>query len=395
MEKVVPISFDNTETAFAYKSDKALRKANFLFTSMAIHWLVKAGTRLAPLALKWRLPVKGIIRNTMYEQFCGGETLEKTAATSEKLGKSGVGVILDYGVEAKEGEEEFDKTAQEFIRVINYAATQQNIAHIAIKVTGFARFRLLEKLHAGAALNEAEQQEYERVRSRVLRVCSTAAEKNTGILFDAEESWIQQPVDDLCMEMMKKFNRADAVIFNTFQLYRHDRLEFLQRSFDITRRQGVVLGAKLVRGAYLEKERRRATELNYPSPIQPDKLSTDRDYNAALKFCVEHIEGICFFAASHNEYSSLLVTKLLTEKNIPLSHPHVLFSQLYGMSDHISFNLAKAGCKVSKYMPYGPVEDVIPYLMRRAQENSAVSGQTSRELALIRKEIKRRKYRAG
>lgn len=393
MEKVVPISFDNTETAFACKSDKELKKANFLFTSMAIHWLVKAGTRIAPLALKWRLPVKGIIRNTMYEQFCGGETLEKTAATSEKLGKSGVGVILDYGVEAKEGEAEFEKTAQEFIRVINYAAAQQNIAHIAIKVTGFARFGLLEKLHAGGALNEAEQQEYERVRLRVLRVCRTAAEKNTGILFDAEESWIQQPVDGLCMEMMKKFNREDAIIFNTFQLYRHDRLEFLQRSFDITHQEGVILGAKLVRGAYMEKERRRAAGLNYRSPIQPDKEATDRDYNAALTFCIDHIDHICFFVASHNECSNLLATELLMEKGIPLSHPHVHFSQLYGMSDHISFNLAKAGCRVSKYMPYGPVEDVIPYLMRRAQENSSVSGQTSRELALIRKEIKRRRGR--
>lgn len=395
MEKVVPISFDNTETAFAYKSDKELRKANFLFTSMAIHWLVKAGTRLTPLALKWRLPVKRIIRDTMYEQFCGGETLEKTAVTSEKLGKSGVGVILDYGVEAKEGEAEFDKTAHEFVRVINYAAGQRNIAHIAIKVTGFARFGLLEKLHSGEALSNTEQQEYERVKSRILLVCNTAAEKNTGILFDAEESWIQRPVDELCMDMMQRFNRQNTVIFNTFQLYRHDRLEFLQQSFTTTRQQGVLLGAKLVRGAYLEKERRRATELNYRSPIQPDKEATDRDYNAALLFCIDHIDHICFFVASHNEYSNLLTTRLLLEKGIPFSHPHVHFSQLYGMSDHISFNLAGAGCRVSKYLPYGPVEDVIPYLMRRAQENSAVSGQTGRELALIRKEIKRRKYRVG
>lgn len=390
MEKMVSISFDDTETAFASKSDKELKKAHFLFASMDIRWLVRAGTRLTPLAFRLHLPVKRIIRNTIYEQFCGGETLGETAATSRKLGKSGVGVILDYGVEAKEGETEFDQTAGEFVRVIHYAAAAENIAHMAIKVTGFARFGLLEKLHAGTRLNDGEKEEYERVKNRVLRVCRAAAEKNIGILFDAEESWIQQPVDELCMEMMQRFNRTEAVIFNTFQLYRHDRLEFLQRSCGEARNSGIILGAKLVRGAYMEKERKRADELQYPCPIQPDKESCDRDYNAAVKFCVDNIGDTCFFVASHNEHSNLLTAELLMEKGIPLSHPHVHFSQLYGMSDHISFNLAGAGCRVSKYLPYGPVEDVIPYLMRRANENSSVSGQTGRELSLIRKEMKRR-----
>jgi proline dehydrogenase len=384
------ISFDNTQIAFASKSDKELKKANFLFSVMNVGWLINLSKRLVPLAIQWKLPVRRIIRNTIYEQFCGGETLKQTAITADKLQHAGVGVILDYGMEAKESEQAFDHTRDEFIRLIDYASGQPNISHIAIKVTGFGRFALLEKIHAGETLTAPEKQGFEKLRSRVLDVCKAAAQKKVGIMMDAEESWIQQPVDDLCMEMMELFNQQEALIFNTYQLYRHDRLEFLQASFQAAGQKGFLLGAKLVRGAYMEKERKRAEEMKYTSPIQKDKETTDRDYNEAIRFCLQHIDKISVIVASHNEYSNLYTTQLMQELGIPFNHPHIHFSQLFGMSDHITFNMAGAGCKVSKYLPYGPVDDVIPYLLRRAQENSSVSGQTSRELSLIRKEIKRR-----
>jgi proline dehydrogenase len=275
---------------------------------------------------------------------------------------------------------------------------------MSIKVTGFARFALLEKLDAAATdrsgyqgtvhtevLNEEEKAEWERVVKRMERIIGAAADHKVGVLVDAEETWIQDPVDALTMQMMEKYNRNRVVVFNTIQLYRHDRLQFLKDSFAQAQSKQFILGAKLVRGAYMEKERKRAEEKGYPSPIQPDKASSDRDYNTAVEYCLDHIEQISLIVASHNEYSNLRATQLLDEKKIPHNHKHVHFSQLYGMSDNITFNLAKAGFAVSKYLPFGPIGDVIPYLMRRAQENSSVSGQTGRELGLIRKEVERRK----
>ncbi len=405
MDPVQGISFDNTENAFAYKSDKSLRKANFLFSSMGIGPLVKLGTRLTPWAIRAGLPVRGIIRDTIFEQFVGGETLPETASVARKLGEYNVKVILDYGVEGGDyGEEGLDHACDEFIRVIDYAATQPNIPFMSIKMTGIARFGLLEKLDAAATaksgfegrvhtevLSAAEQAEWERVVARLKRICSEAAAKNIGVLVDAEETWIQDPVDALTMQMMELYNKETAIVFNTVQLYRHDRLQFLKDSYQEAERKGFILGVKLVRGAYMEKERRRAEEMKYPSPIQPNKEATDRDYNQGVAFAIDHIERISLIVASHNEYSNLQATRLLQERNLSLSHPHIHFSQLYGMSDNITFNLAKAGCAVSKYLPFGPIGDVIPYLMRRAQENSSVSGQTGRELGLIRKELKRRK----
>lgn len=399
------ISFDNTENAFAYKSDKSLKKAHFLFSSMGFGWLVQIGTRLTPWAIRSGLPIKGIIRNTIFEQFVGGETLAETASVAETLGKFNVQVILDYGVEGGDyGEEGLDHACDEFIRVIEYAATQPNIPFMSIKVTGLARFGLLEKLDAAAlaksgfegrvhteVLHENELAEWERVIARMHRICATAAAKNVGVLIDAEETWIQDPVDALSMVMMEQYNKKSAVVYNTVQLYRHDRLQFLKDSYQSAEAKGFILGAKLVRGAYMEKERKRAEEMSYPSPIQPNKEATDRDYNQAVEFCIDHIERIATIVASHNEYSNLLATKLLVQRGLSLHHEHIHFSQLYGMSDNITFNLAKAGCPVSKYLPFGPIHDVIPYLMRRAQENSSVSGQTGRELGLIRKEMDRRK----
>jgi proline dehydrogenase len=401
------ISFDNTENAFEYKSDKELKKARFLFSSMGYEFLVKLGTRITPWMIRAGLPVKGIIRSSIFSQFVGGETLVETAAVAKKLAAYHVQVILDYGVEGgDEGEAGFDHACDEFIRVINYAATQPNIPFMSIKVTGFARYGLLEKLdhsvelNAGSlmkrytkaveALSEEEKAEWKRVHERMLRICRAAAEKKVGVLVDAEESWIQDPVDVLTVLMMEQFNKEKTIVYNTIQLYRHDRLQFLRDSLEAAEMRNFVLGAKLVRGAYMEKERRRANEMNYLSPIQPDKESTDRDYNEGLAFSIEHIDKIALIVASHNEYSNLYTTELLQQKGLPLDHPHIHFSQLYGMSDNITFNLAKAGCAVSKYLPFGPIKDVIPYLMRRAQENSSVSGQTGRELGLITKEMKRR-----
>lgn len=409
MSSVPPksVSFENTANAFEYKSNKELKKAEFLFRSMGFSTLVKIGTRVTPWMIRSGFPVRSIIRDTIFSQFVGGETLEETAVVARKLGQYRVQVILDYGVEGGEdGEAGFDQACREFIRVIDYAATQANIPFMSIKVTGFARFGLLERfdvLMAGAEgslmkryaqavemLTAEEQAEWQLVSRRMEQICRAAADRGIGVLVDAEETWIQDPVDMLTILMMEQFNRGRTVVYNTIQLYRWDRLAFLKDSFEAAEQRDFILGAKLVRGAYMEKERKRAQELGAASPIQPDKESTDRDYNAGVEFCIAHLDRISVIVASHNEYSNLLAVRLLQERGVPLNHAHVHFSQLYGMSDNITFNLAKAGCAVSKYLPFGPLKDVIPYLMRRAQENSSVSGQTGRELGLIRKELRRR-----
>ena len=398
------LSFDNTEFAFAYKTDKELRKAKLLFSLMGMGWLVKSGTRVTPWLIKNHLPVNALIRNTIFKQFVGGETLPETARVADRLSQYNVQVILDYGVEGKEGEESFDHAADEFIKVIQYAATQPNIPFMSVKVTGFIRFGLLEKLDAASndnsgvegkihveVLSEEEKEEWQRAINRLLRICEAAARNNVGVLVDAEETWIQDPVDAITMLVMEKYNKTKVVVYNTLQLYRHDRLQFLKDSFEAAQRKNFILGAKLVRGAYMEKERKRAVEKNYPSPIQPDKESTDRDYDAAVEFCIDNIDKLFLIVASHNENSNLYTTRLLQERNLPLNHSHVHFSQLLGMSDNITFNLARSGCSVSKYLPFGPLKDVVPYLMRRAQENSSVSGHTGRELQLIKNELKRRR----
>jgi proline dehydrogenase len=393
------LSFDNTRNAFEYKSDKALKKAKLLFSTMGYQWLVGLGTRVTPLVVRGKLPViDKLIRSTIFNQFVGGETLEETKPVVEMLQRFNVQAILDYGVEGKEGEENFEHATEQFIKNIQYAATQPNIPFISIKLTGMARFGLLQTLHEAPRLrsgihdNELEEEEWNRVRERMYRICDVARQHNIGVLLDAEETWIQDPIDRLAMELMQEFNKEKAVVYNTIQLYRHDRLEFLKISHKIAKQQGFVLGEKLVRGAYMEKERSRAMQMGYPSPIQADKESCDRDFDAAVSYCIDNINDIAMVLGSHNEKSNLLGAHLLQERGIPHNHPHVHFSQLYGMSDHITFNLAKEGYNVSKYLPFGPMKDVIPYLMRRAQENSSVSGQTGKELYLIKKEIERRKW---
>jgi proline dehydrogenase len=407
MNSTPSISFDNTEFAFEYKTDKELRQARFLFSLMSSPWLVKMGIHAMPWALRARLPIKGLIRKTIFEQFVGGETLEETKPVAEKLWKYNVQVILDYGVEGKEGEENFDSACENFLRVIDYAATQPNIPFMSVKVTGFARFSLMEKLdslmhdHKGSLMKRylkaledlapSERDEWHRVRNRLMRICERANEKQRGVMVDAEDSWIQDPVDALTILMMDTFNKQKIVVYNTLQHYRHDRLKFLEDSLDAARERNFILGAKLVRGAYMEKERKRAKDLGYPSPIHPSKEATDEDFNKGVAFCIDHLDRIGLIVASHNEYSNLYATELLQKKGLPLNHPRVHWSQLYGMSDNITFNLAHAGCSVSKYLPFGPIRDVIHYLMRRAQENTSVGGQTGRELTLIRKELERRR----
>jgi len=345
---------------------------------------------MTKLALALHLPVKGIIKSTLFDHFCGGETMEEAAQTAAMLGKYGIGTILDYGVEGKESENDFDNAVPEFIKAIKYAATSKYIPFISLKVTGFAYFALLEKVHTGEKLTDDETAAWQRVYSRIDQVCKAAADNNIMVLVDAEESWIQKPVDELTNVMMARYNKKKVIVFNTFQLYRHDRFVFLKESCETARKEGYLLGAKLVRGAYMEKERKRAAEMGYPSPIQPDKQATDIDYDAATLYCLQHLNDLALFVGTHNETSCLKVAKYMLDHNIPANTERVYFSQLYGMSDNVSFNLAHEHYHVAKYLPYGPVKDVIPYLMRRAQENTSVAGQTGRELSLIAKEIKRR-----
>jgi proline dehydrogenase len=405
------ISFDNTEYAFEYKSSSELKKANFLFSCMGKPWMVNAGLAIMPSAIKYKIPfTKNIIKNTIFEQFVGGETLEETMDVGEKLGKYNVDVILDYGVEGgEEDDAAFNNAKEEFIKVIKYASTQPNIPFISIKVTGLVSFALLQKLDtdmqnfsgtllerfeiAVNKLTPTEKIDWTFLITRLDQICKVGAEKNIGVLVDAEETWIQDPVDAITMQMMERYNKQSPIIYNTIQLYRHDRLAFLKTSFEFATERKFLLAVKIVRGAYMEKERKRAVDNNYTSPIQTNKENTDTDYNSALEFIIERIEKIAVIVASHNEHSNLYATQLLDKKGLPHKHKHVHFSQLYGMSDNITFNLAKSGCSVSKYLPFGPIEDVIPYLMRRAQENSSVSGQMGRELGLIKKELARRKIK--
>jgi proline dehydrogenase len=397
-------SFDDAKTAFASKSDEQLKNARFIFECMTKPWLVRLGLRLTPLALKFGLPVKGIIRRTIFSQFVGGETLEDTSTVVENLAKFNVKVILDYGVEGKGGEKEFDHAADEFIRVIDYAATQPNIPYMSIKLTGLSRFGLLEKVNHVAVysdivrgkiafdkLDENEKAEWKRVVARLTKICSAAAKYNVGVLIDAEESWIQHAEDALATMMMMRFNTQKPVIFNTAQLYRHDRLQYIRDFCSFAKQNNFIPAMKLVRGAYMEKERARAEEMNYPSPIHATKTDTDNDFNTAVSFCLSPENNMHIVIGSHNEYSNLLATQIMKKLGLPLNDPRIHLSQLYGMSDNITFNLAKAGCNASKYLPFGPIKDVIPYLMRRAQENSSVSSQTRRELQLIEKELKRRR----
>ncbi|MEZ4981527.1 MAG: proline dehydrogenase family protein [Saprospiraceae bacterium] len=385
------IDFENTKVAFAGKSDDELKKAAWLFGLMNKYWLVGIGSKLGLAAIKMHLPfVESIVKNTIYQQFCGGTTLLETEKTVEKLAAQNTNTVLDFGAEAKESETDFNHTMNETIRALEFASHNENVAVVSSKITGMARFALLEKISKGLELSSDEEDEYKNVLKRMDSVCYVAKEKNVSIYFDAEESWIQAALDQLVNMMMQRYNTESAIVFNTFQMYRTDRLKYLMESFNKAKSAGYFFGAKLVRGAYMDKERDRAEDKGYPSPIHKDKAHTDHDYNTALKFCIENYELISCCNATHNAESSLLMARLIESNKIPRNHPHMQFCQLYGMSDNITFNLAKAGFNVAKYVPYGPVREVVPYLIRRAQENSSVTGDMSRELSLVIKELRRR-----
>lgn len=391
IETMPNVSFDNLETAFASKSNNEINKAYWLFKAIGHPHLVKTGSQIAGWALKKHLPVKGLIKATIFKQFCGGENITDCALTVAHLGKFGVGSILDYSVEGKEEESEFDHSCEEILHTVQRANNDINIPFSVFKVTGLARFNLLEKVSAQINLSDAEGAEWKSVIDRVDRICREGFNLNVRVFIDAEESWIQHAIDQLAMLMMEKYNKEKAIIYNTIQMYRHDRLAFLETSYQQAIKNNYYLGLKIVRGAYMEKERARAIEKKYPSPIQPDKPSCDRDYNSALKFCISHLDKIAICAGTHNEESSLFLSQLMNEYNIDSNDERIYFSQLLGMSDHISFNLAKSGYRVAKYVPYGPVDAVLPYLTRRAEENTSLAGQMGRELALLVAEKKRRK----
>jgi proline dehydrogenase len=385
------LSFENTEIAFRHASNADLKRAYWLFKAINNNFLVQVGPGITNFAMNIGMPIKGIIKATIFKQFCGGETISECDSAIRNLYLGGVGTILDYSVEGEEEEHVFDQTRDEIIKTIERATGDPAIPVTVFKVTGVGRFGLLEKLDAGITLTPAEEEEWQRVQSRVQAICHKAHQASIPVMIDAEESWIQLTIDRLALSMKRRYNMEKAIVYNTYQIYRHDKLASLKLDFDIARTEGFMLGVKIVRGAYMEKERKRAQENGYPSPIQPDKASSDRDYNEALRFCVEHIDRIALVAGTHNEDSCRLLADLLNQLNIPHNHPNVYFSQLLGMSDNLSFNLSNAGYNVVKYVPYGPVKAVMPYLFRRAQENTAIAGQTSRELSLILKEKKRRK----
>jgi proline dehydrogenase len=384
------VNFENTEVAFRSKSKSQLNKAYWLFKVMASNFLTQVGPPVTNLFLKIGLPIQGIIKETIFKQFCGGETIAECEETIKQLTSNGVGTILDYSVEGEDEESVFDFTCEEIIRTINRAQGDAGIPITVFKITGIGRFSLLEKLDSKADLNQEEISEFDRVKKRCEKICRTAFEKDVPIMIDAEETWIQETVDSLALDMMMLFNKKKLLIYNTYQMYRHDKLADLKADVLISIEAGFILGAKIVRGAYMEKERKRAIELGYPSPIQADKSSTDRDYNEAIKYCIQNIEQVGIVCGTHNEKSCKELAELLNEHSIAHNHPHVYFSQLLGMSDNLSFNLSDAGYNVAKYVPYGPIKAVMPYLFRRAQENTSIAGQTTRELDLIVKEKKRR-----
>ncbi len=387
------ISFENTAIAFQSKTNADLSRSYWLFKAIGNPKIVGVGQKLTQFALSLSLPIKWIIKPTIFKQFCGGETIEECTKAIHNLGKYNIGTILDYSVEGKECAEDFDATTHETIATIEKAKHSKHIPFCVFKVTGISRFELLEKLNDNVELSNNEKEEYTLLKQRIHAICEKAHNNNVPIFIDAEESWIQNAIDKLAIEMMQLFNKEKAIVYNTYQLYRHDRLSFLQKQVTQAHEQKFFIGAKLVRGAYMEKERKRAIEHNYPSPINDSKQATDKLYDETLAYSINNIDVLSICAGSHNEQSSYYLTQLMQQKGINNSDKRVYFSQLLGMSDHISYNLAAAQYNVAKYVPYGPVSEVLPYLIRRAQENTSVEGQTGRELSLIIKEKARRKLK--
>lgn len=383
--------FDNTEIAFALKSDSQLERAYFLFRMIEIEPMVKIGTAVTNFALKAHLPVEGLIRSTVFDHFCGGVTEEDCLPVIQNMFENGnVHSVLDYSVEGKAEESVFDATLDKIVKILDFCEEKKSIPYAVFKPTGFGRFALYQKISDGKSLNDKEQEEWNRVVARFHKVSKLAVEKDVPLLIDAEESWMQDAADTLIEELMEKYNKEKAIIFNTLQMYRHDRLDYLKKLHRKAQEKDFHIGMKVVRGAYMEKERERALEKGYESPICVNKKATDENYDAAITYMIEHPK-MAIFAGTHNEESSYLLMNLAEKHNIKKDDMRLWFGQLYGMSDHISFNLANEGYNVAKYLPFGPVRDVMPYLIRRAEENTSVAGQTSRELNLLKTERKRRK----
>ncbi|MEO5584042.1 MAG: proline dehydrogenase family protein [Flavobacteriales bacterium] len=380
----------DTRTAFAQKSDQELMQALWLFRIIGTPWLTSLGSAFTKFALALHLPVKGIVKATIFKQFCGGETIEESLVTAERLAQKGVGTILDYSVEGEDDQEAMEGTAAEILRTIAAAKGNPHIPFSVFKPSGVIRTDVAEKVSAGKELSSEEAAAWGRGRKRVERICEAAHAAGVPVLVDAEESWTQEALDVLVREMMKRFNGERAIVYNTVQLYRHDRLAFLMKEAETAKAEGYHLGMKYVRGAYMEKERERAAEKGYPDPIGATKAAVDADFDDALRYTAEHIGHMAVLVGTHNEESCLLMARLMYQKGLAKNDPRIHFGQLLGMSDNISFNMARAGYNVVKYVPYGPVRKVLPYLIRRAEENTSTKGQTSRELSLLITERKRR-----
>jgi proline dehydrogenase len=387
MEKL----FNNTQVAFELKSDTELDRAYFLFKMIANQPLVRIGAAVTNFALNANLPVEGLIRATVFDHFCGGVNENDCLSVVDKMHTKGVSSVLDYSVEGKEEEEQFDLALKMTLKTIDFAKERNAIPFAVFKPTGFGRFELYQKRGEKQALTAMEELEWDRVVARFDLVCSEAHKKDVALLIDGEESWMQDAADDLVTEMMQKYNKEKAIVFNTLQMYRWDRLDYLKKIHEQAKKEGFFIGMKLVRGAYMEKENVRATEKGYPSPICSSKTSTDVNYDAAITYMIDHLADMSIFAGTHNEESTYFLMNLMEEKGIKTNDNRIWFGQLYGMSDNISYNLANHDYNIAKYLPFGPVKDVMPYLIRRAEENTSVAGQTSRELGLIKAERKRRK----
>ncbi len=386
-----PLNFDNTEIAFRGKTDYELHQSYKLFKLINNTVVAKIGPAVVGFALKLGLPITGLIKKTIFKQFCGGESVEECEPVISKLWEGNVGTILDYSVEGQQDEDSYRITTAEIIKNLRRAAADERIPFTVFKLSGLARVGLLEKISVGSDLSAAEETEYFRVKGRINNICKTAYDLEVSVMIDAEESWIQKAIDTLVIETMQLYNLEKAIVYNTYQMYRTNGLATLKEHYTQAETYGFILGAKLVRGAYMEKERERALVLKYTSPIYSTKNETDADYNSALKFCVLHYKYIAMLAGTHNEESCRVMADLMNDCSVPVNHPHLYFSQLLGMSDNLSFNLSSAGFNVAKYVPYGNVKAVLPYLFRRAAENTAIAGQMGRELSLIKAELERRR----
>jgi proline dehydrogenase len=385
--------FNNTEVAFSLKSDTELDRAYFLFKMIASEPLVRIGTAVTNFALKAHLPVDGLIRATVFDHFCGGVNENDCLTVVDKMFTKGVSSVLDYSVEGKEEEAQFDAALEMTLKTVEFAKERQAIPFAVFKPTGLGRLDLYEKVGAKQTLSEDEQAEWNKVNERFDLICKTAHQKDVALLIDAEESWMQDAADDLVEEMMRRYNKEKVIVFNTLQMYRWDRMDYLKTLHERAKAQGFYIGMKLVRGAYMEKEHKRAEENNYPTPICASKQATDDNYNSAVDYMMQHIDRMAIFAGTHNEESSYKLMKMMNANGIAKNDQRLWFGQLYGMSDNISYNLAAHSYNVAKYLPFGPVRDVMPYLIRRAEENTSVAGQTSRELNLLKTERERRKIK--